>query len=378
MSQPTARSAYIHIPFCSYKCDFCDFTAFAGLDHLAGRYVEVVCGEIEARTALLSTDDRQVGSVFYGGGTPGLIEPALVARLQQTLCRHTHLAAEAEVSLETTPQTVTPEKAAAWLALGVNRLSIGIQSLNDDELAAIGRDHGSEQALAGVRIARRAGFRNINTDLMYGLPNQTIDSWRSTLARVLALDLPHLSAYGLQLSSATPLSRRYSPASPAYGGEDQFASMYELLVSMTAAAGLVQYEISNFARPGFESRHNLSCWQSGEYLAFGVGAHRYVGGVRSSNWRSLKRYMAEPLGSEMEEPIDADTRLREAVFLGLRTRRGIDLQQIRQQYGVDLLDRFRAQIDRLLAGGFLESAEGRLALSQKGVLVSNLVMSELI
>jgi oxygen-independent coproporphyrinogen-3 oxidase len=370
-----ALSAYIHIPFCTYKCDFCDFTAFAGLDHLSEEYGQIVCQEISDRLKA-RCDKPLLNSIFYGGGTPGLVAPAIIAEIDQTLRQHALVSPEAEVTLETTPHSISLEKAKAWLDMGINRISIGIQSLSDLELKAVGRDHTRAQALSGIDLAVEAGFTNISTDLMYGLPEQTLESWQLTLNEVLELGLPHLSAYGLQLSTNSPLSGRYPRDSPAYPTEEQFVEFYHVLTKLADAFGLEQYEISNFSRSGFESTHNLSYWSNNDYFAFGVGAHRYVDGARSANWRSLKRYMTDWLGDELYEQIDASTRIKEAIFLALRTRRGIDLSRFERQYGVDLFRLFNKQIKRLTEGGLLESDGKHLWLTQPGVLVSNLVMAE--
>lgn len=370
-----ALSAYIHIPFCSYKCDFCDFTAFAGLDHLSNEYGQIVCREIADRLAIRS-EQPQLSSVFYGGGTPGLVDPEIVRKIHQQLAIHSVIASNAEVTLETTPHSITLDKAKAWLEVGINRISIGIQSLNDIELKAVGRDHTRKQALRGIELAQKAGFTNISTDLMYGLPEQTLSSWQHTLKEVLALGFPHLSAYGLQLSAHSPLISRYPRSSSAYPDEEQFVEFYHCLTGLTEAYGLSQYEISNFSRSGYESVHNLSYWSNDDYFAFGVGAHRYVDGARSANWRSLKKYMTDWLGDELYEPIDAATRVKEAIFLALRTRQGIDLSRFETQYEVDLTRRFADQIEKLTGGGLIESDGKRLWLTQKGFLVSNLVMAE--
>ncbi len=373
----TALSAYIHIPFCSYKCDFCDFTAFAGLDHLAFDYCRIVCREIEDRLSGLP-EPPELNSIFVGGGTPGLVAPELIGKILETVAAYTRLSPRVEITLETTPQSITLEKARSWLAAGINRLSVGVQSLNDSELAAIGRDHTAEQALAGLALVEQAGFTNISADLMYGLPEQTRDSFSKSLSRLLALDLPHMSAYGLQLSSETSLTRRYPRQSPAYPSDEQFAELYEHLVETTAGAGLLQYEISNFSKPGFQSTHNLSYWTNDPYFAFGVGAHRYVDGIRSSNWRSLNKYMSDWLGSETSELIDEPTRVKEAIFLALRTRQGINFHQFSQRYRVNLAEKLAGKLERLVAGGLVELSADSLRLSQRGVLVSNLVLAELI
>lgn len=372
-----ALTAYIHIPFCSHKCDFCDFAAFAGVDDLQEEYCQAVVSEIAARTKR-DPNKEKLQSLFYGGGTPGYIEPANLRKIHEAIFQHVGVQADAEVTLETTPHSITLEKAHAWLDMGINRISIGLESLNDSELNNIGRDHTTAQAVKGVETARQAGFTNIALDLMYGLPTQTLSSWEATLDSALSLGAPHLSSYGLTIAGNSPLLTRYPRDSHEYPDEELFTCMYATLVEKSTAAGLQQYEISNFSLPGMESRHNLSYWDNTEYLGFGVSAHRYVGGVRSSNYRGLKRYMRDFMADETSEVIDAETRIKEAIFLGLRLRSGIDLDQFKSTYGVDLQESHGKTLARLADGGFVELTDGRLRLSQQGVLVSNLVISELV
>jgi oxygen-independent coproporphyrinogen-3 oxidase len=372
-----AQAAYIHIPFCAHKCDFCDFAAFAGVDDLTPEYCDVVVREISERISIEPNMDS-LESLFYGGGTPGYIPPVQLERVHVAISKAVGLTTDAEVTMETTPQSITLEKAQAWLEMGINRISIGVQSFDDKELQAMGRDHTAAQALRGIELARQAGFENVAMDLMYGVPEQTLQSWERTLDTTLELGLPHLSAYGLTIAVNAPLLQRYPTSSDAYPVEDTFVTMYEMLLERTKAAGLEQYEISNFCKPGHRSRHNLTYWSNEEYLAFGVSAHRYVNGVRSSNFRSLKKYMRDCLGHETFERIDEKTRAKEAIFLGLRRTDGINLEQFSQRYGFHIEQLLADKIARLSDGGFLIVEDGFLRLSPAGVLVSNLVLAELV
>ncbi len=371
----SSYSVYIHIPFCAHRCDFCNFTTVTGLDYLAQEYTEVLCQEIAERLQHCS-HPPEIASIYFGGGTPGLIDPDLLCRMLAVLRKHCNISDSAEVTLETTPTTVTLDKSRSWLRSGINRISIGVESLCDDELAAIGRDQTGRQSLEGIECARQAGFSNINADLLYGLPGQTLNSWTKTLRETISLGLPHLSAYGLQLGANARLTARHPADSPAYPDEATAVELYEYLVSCCQSAELAQYEVSNFARAGFESKHNLSYWTNDDYFAFGAGAHRYINGVRSSNWRSLKRYMRDYLGAETSEVIDEATRVKEAIFLGLRLRRGINLALFARQYGINLTEKFSEQIKRLVASGHLALKDNWLTLTQHGVLVSNLVLAE--
>jgi len=368
-------SAYIHIPFCAHKCDFCDFAVVVGLEARIAEYCATVASEISARCRPASASPLE--TVYYGGGTPGYIPAEQLAVIHEALKRHVGVAADAEVTIETTPKCVTETKARLWRQIGVNRISIGVESLSDAELSAVGRGESAGQARAAISTARQAGFDNVSCDLMYGLPTQTQESWTATLNELTALPVEHISAYGLTLAERSPLKRRFPDDSPDNPGEELFAQMYERLVTTLDGAGFSQYEISNFSRPGFASRHNLRYWQNDEYLAFGLSAHRYVGSVRSANYRSFSSYMSDPLGAEFEEVIDADTCLREGIFLALRTRAGLDPVYFSERYGVDVRLRYREVIERLSQAGLLEQdGDGWLRLTQKGVLVSNLAMSE--
>ena len=372
-----AQTAYIHIPFCAHKCDFCDFAAFAGVDDLTEEYCSTVVREIGERVSI-EPNENVLTSVFYGGGTPGYIEPAQLSSIHDRLKQAVGFDSDAEITMETTPHSITVDKAKAWREIGINRISVGVQSFNDAELKAMGRDHTAAQALKGIDIVQQAGFENVALDLMYGLPEQTLESWSQTLKTALSLKLPHMSAYGLTIANNSPLLSRYPFESASYPNEENFVGMYEMLISECLQAGLNQYEISNFAHPGFESKHNLTYWANEEYLGFGVSAHRYVNGIRSSNFRSLKRYMRDFLANETFERIDEKTRAKEAIFLGLRLRRGINLDEFHRKYGFDIQQLLATKIQRLSEGGFLTVEGGWLKLSQAGILVSNLVISELV
>lgn len=377
--------AYVHIPFCSHKCDFCDFAAFAGLDHLTGEYEQVVLQEIDDRLNALrekrgDPGESRLHSIFFGGGTPGLVEPRVLGAMLEKLGSHIKPASDVEITLETTPHAITREKLAKWIEFGINRISIGVESFLDEELKAMGRDHTSAQAFKGLELACESGVEVVALDLMYGLPTQTVESFAQSLASATEFaagykNLLHVSAYGLHLAQNSPLYSRFPRGTEAYPADNVYVDMFETLVETLENAGFEHYEVSNFARPGKQSIHNLAYWNNAEYLAFGVSAHRYLDGVRSSNWRSLKRYMRDPLGDETVDVIDEQTRCREAIMLGLRLRRGIDIASFANEYGFDLTERFSTEIERFARAGLMEIADGRLILTRKGVPVSNSVIA---
>jgi oxygen-independent coproporphyrinogen-3 oxidase len=375
-------SAYIHIPFCSHKCEFCDFAAVAGLSHLEDEYTEIICKEITERIALIdqSVSPIKLSTIFFGGGTPGLTAPHNLSKILAALTKVAALEETVEFSIETTPHAITPEKAQAWKDMGINRISIGLESLQDSELKAIGRDHTRAQALEGLALASSL-FDNINIDFMYGLPTQTLESWQNTLQELAQLtkdnqSITHVSSYCLELAINSPLLLRFPRASQAYPQDDNMVDFFEALLKTLTDVGFEHYEVSNFARPGFACLHNIVYWSNIPYLAFGVGAHRYVDGVRSANYKSLARYMREYMGDEMLESIDPATRVKEGIMLGLRMRRGIDVSGFEKQYGVNLAKDFARQIDKLKSGGFIEFDGKQLRISDAGVLMSNSILAE--
>lgn len=338
-------------------------------------YCQTVSKEIEER---LKTHPvaLPLRTVFYGGGTPGYIPPEELNLIHSKLVAEIGIDTGAEVTLETTPATLTAQKVDEWFAMGINRISMGIESLQDSELKAIGRDHDRKTAMDGIKRAKDAGVENLALDLIYGLPGQTVDSWEDSLDTLLDFEPMHLSAYGLSITGSLKL--HFPPGSDAYPDEDTFARMYDVLIDKCAQRGLEQYEISNFARPGMESQHNLCYWKNDEYLAFGVGAHRFVNGVRSANLRSFNRYMRDYLADESAETIDSEREISDAIMLGLRLRSGINLADFQRRYGVDLLPKLAPKLPLLISNELATLEDGVLRLTRKGILISNSVLAELI
>lgn len=284
--------------------------------------------------------------------------------------------------METTPHSIEKSKAEKWLKLGINRLSIGIESLDDAELRAIGRDHDSAQARQGIKLAAESGFQNISCDFMYALPTQSVETWKHTLEAFLDLSkkydqIKHVSAYGLHLETNSPLYSRFPKDSAQYPDDDSYGEMYAVMVELLEAGGFHQYEVSNFSRPGFESVHNQTYWRNRPYYAFGVGAHRFVDGVRSANWRSLRRYMRDFAADEFSEIIEPAVAAREALMLALRMRAGLDLDEYQVTHGIDLAAAKTREIAKLTECGLIEIADGKLRITPRGLPVSNTVIGEL-
>lgn len=365
---------YVHIPFCAKKCDYCDFYSLTNAEGRMDSYVQALekqFGEIAPRT-----QQHVVDTVYFGGGTPSLLGVKRLTRLLKVIQKKYHVAKDAEITLEANPESASDFKDLRTLRkAGFNRLSLGMQSANDTELHAIGRIHTAEQVKTAVEAARKAKFANLSLDLIYGLPGQSVDTWKNNLAAAVDLAPQHLSCYGLKVEEGTPLfARRNSENIP---GDDTQAEMYLWTVDYLNRHGFFQYEISNFARTGFESRHNLKYWTLGEYAGFGPGAHSDFGNVRYAYEKDLEGYISGmegggPLLSENERipPLDRDT---EWIMLGLRTVYGLDTKVFE--------NRFRRRFNCFLPflkecedAGYAVLEEGRWHLTPQGFLVSNQII----
>lgn len=359
-------SIYLHLPFCRVHCTYCPFAISTDLS-LQDEYTDALVREIGA------ADRAVAGTIYVGGGTPSRTSAANLSRIFHALRARFEFAADAEISMEANPEDVTVESVAFWRELGVNRLSIGVQSFHDAELTTISRVHDRDAALAAVATAVRSGVRT-NLDLILGLPQQTAATFRETLATAVALGAGHLSLYMLDLEERTPLEVQVSRGRVTLPTDDLVADLYLDAVAMLASAGLAQYEVSNFARPGEECRHNLQYWTRGEYHGFGLGAHSFRGSRRYANTRDIRRYIASaPDAGDFEEHLGEDEVRRESIFLGLRQVTGMcyeDLQRLSGQEGIEW-------IERGVAEGWLKRVDGRVAFTPAGFLGSNEFISQL-
>lgn len=353
---------YVHFPFCRSKCAYCDFPSFPGQEVLREPYARAVCAEIRARGAELGRPAAD--TAFLGGGTPSLMEPGQIRSVLIALREAFALAPDAEITIEANPGTLTPGFLAALRDGGANRLSLGAQSAKADELRLLGRAHRWEDVTASVRLAREAGFFNLNLDLMCGLPGQDWAGLKDTLEQALALNPAHLSCYSLILEEGTPLAERVNQGSLGMPGEEEERELYWNAVRFLEAEGYPQYEISNFARPGFRCRHNLNCWNYEEYLGFGAAAAGFYGGARRRNPPGIAAYLAGALPEE-EAVTRADAAF-ERVMLGLRLKDGLDLEAFRQAQGREVREAFPEAVSQNLAWGLMEEKDGRLRLTARG------------
>ena len=410
--QKKTLELYIHIPFCARKCLYCDFLSFRTLAAVHETYVEQLIREIEAEGA--SCQEYQVVTVFIGGGTPSVLEPELIRDVCLAVRRAFDVAQDAEITIEVNPGTLLQNKLHIYRAAGINRVSIGLQSADNRELENLGRIHSFEEFLKSFQCARMAGFANINVDLMSGIPGQTLESWRNTLKKVTMLKPEHISAYSLIIEPGTPFWDRYgagiektaAKSAPQPGtcpgeapdrfglrrrdypelpDEEEENRIYHLTRTFLAEQGYERYEISNYARDGYECRHNVGYWIRRDYLGFGIGAASLIDNVRFQNEKSLGAYLAHPLESrEEEQTLTVQDRMEETMFLGLRLTRGVSCVDFAEQYGRTVEEVYGEVIARNVADGLLTVTERKenqkkdrfLALTKRGLDLSNYVMAQ--
>lgn len=371
---------YIHIPFCLSKCPYCSFVSYPDMNNLHQRYAATLLREAEGMRRTVNV--APLSTLFMGGGTPTILDGMDLAEIVTGCVKLFGLSAEAEISVEANPKTIDPRKLARLRQSGVNRLSIGAQSFNDNELRLLGRPHNAEDALQAVHLARAAGFANISIDLMYGLPGQTPDSWQSSLKQALALAPAHLSLYELTIEPGTPYFRQQAQDRLKLPDEGALMRMDRLTATLCQEAGLIQYEISNYAVPGFGCRHNINYWRNGPYLALGAGAVACVAGCRRRSTSDPLRYceLVESGRSVIveEEVLEPDASFRETVVMGLRMVEGVTLEELRGRYGWDVHAYYGTPLSRLVERGLVELNTDCLRLTARGRLFANQVMAELV
>ena len=364
---------YVHVPFCESKCAYCDFASYAGRDADIPRYVDAVVREITRRGA--ETGHPKAETVFLGGGTPSLLDEVQVTRILEALLEAFPMEEGAEITCECNPGTLTATFAQALRKAGINRLSMGAQARQARLLRLIGRVHRWEHVVASVESARQAGFDNLNLDLMFGLPSQTVADLRETLKAALALAPTHLSCYGLIVEEATPICRDVTAGKLALPDEEVERQMYELARQTLAEHGFEQYEISNFARPGYACRHNLGCWTRVPYLGFGSAAHSFFDECRTMNPSGLDAYLA---GEEpTTEQISKEEARFESLMLGLRMTRGVKNEDFTRMHGMSIGEAFGEKLDKPINGGLLQWHEGALRLTRLGMDLQNSVLVDL-
>jgi oxygen-independent coproporphyrinogen-3 oxidase len=374
------KAAYIHIPFCEHICHYCDFNKVFLKGQPVDEYLDAL--EEEIRLTLEKHPAVPLHSVFVGGGTPTSLSEKQLQRLLVSIKKHLPLEQNAEFTFEANPGDLSDEKFGVLFEGGVNRLSFGVQTFDNQLLKAIGRTHRAEDVLTSIEKAKKVGFKNISVDLIYSLPNQTLDSFKETLQTALSLDIQHYSGYSLIIEPKTVYYNLMRKGKLPVPGEDAEAEMYSLLMEQMQLAGFQQYEISNFALPGYESKHNLTYWNNEEYYGFGAGSHGYVAGERIANHGPLKKYM-DPiwngaLPSHNIHKVENNEKWEEEMFLGLRKMEGISVDHFIQKFGVDPLSLFKNEIDSLQSRDLISLHDDKIILTKKGRFLGNEVFQSFI
>lgn len=372
----TAAGLYVHIPFCSSRCSYCDFATGLYQGELAVRYVRALVEEIRSSREVKS----RVDTIYFGGGTPSLLAPSQLERILIALHDHFQIDHAPEITLEINPGSVSSEKLCEFQRLGINRASFGAQTFDDRELAKLGRSHTAADTLKTFADLRKSGFSNISFDLIAGLPGQTLATWQRNIQIALDLQPEHLSFYLLEVHSGTPLADHIRRGIQPVPDDDLAGVMYEWMLERASGAGYEHYEISNLCQPGFHSRHNVKYWTGAPYYGFGCSAHSYDGhNSRWSNHRDVLKYIellesgASPV-VEQQQLTEIDVR-SEAVFLGMRLMQGIDVRRYRESFGVDLREEHAADLDRFRKAGLIEFAGDQIRLTRTGALLSNEVFA---
>lgn len=378
-------SLYLHIPFCRHRCAYCDFNTYTGLDDLKDAYAQALAREVGQVAAAAGRERPPVHTIFFGGGTPSLMSPAALDQILQSIRRHCNLLPGAEISLEANPGTVDHAYLEALRALGVNRLSLGMQSANQTELTLLEREHDFQTVVAAVSMARAAGFDNVSLDLIYGLPDQSLAAWEQSLRAALDLAPDHLSLYCLTIEQGTPMHRWLQRGQIAAPDPDLAADQFELACNLLDGGGWEHYEISNWARPGRACRHNLTYWRNGDYLGLGAGAHGHAAGYRYSVVRQPRVYLRRlregqadhfPLSAAVAQAhrLDEQEAMADTIMTQLRLlQEGVELDAFRRRFGRDLRDVYGETVDQLLRWDLLQEAGDRLLLTRRGWFLSNQV-----
>lgn len=369
------QGIYVHIPFCLQKCQYCDFTSFPQVEGARMvAYTEQLCRRINNYRKIMPTNPQ--ATIYFGGGTPSILPLSCLEQIVGALKGKGLWQHPAEATIEVNPGTVTPEKLRAYKALGFDRISMGIQSLNNKELKAMGRIHNKAQALEALQLAREAGFTRISGDLIFGYPGQTLTTVKSSIEGLVEWGLTHISVYGLSVEKGTPLAKNLKEGKLHLPDEDVVGDMYDFVIEYLQAKGFRHYEISNFAKPGEEAQHNLIYWQYLPYLGFGIGGVSFTGTQRQTEPLSMKEYL-EGLSGEIEKLTPA-IQLEECIFMGLRTVDGINIEEIEERFKINFREKYAKAIAESQVQGLLEWQKKNtiLKLTEKGMKLGNIVFEK--
>lgn len=358
------KNCYVHIPFCSSKCNYCSFVSFPCLEKMTG-YVFSLLKEISE-----NYNCEPLETLYIGGGTPSLLSVDLLSKLIKKF----NFAQGAEITIEVNPEDVSREKIESYLKIGINRISMGVQSLDDNILKICGRRHSAQKALEAIDVISTTGCRNLSVDLIYGLPEQTLEGFLNDTKRLMGCPITHISLYGLKIEDNSAFALKTPKNLP---DDDAQADMYIEVCDLLQKNGFLQYEISNFAKDGYSSKHNLNYWNNNEYYGFGVAAHGYVDGFRYYNTSSIDDYMAKPHVAEYAHHVTVQEALEEEIFLGMRRSSGINILDVNSKYGIDFEKKYESVLKKF-DEEFIKRENNRISFASKGFMLSNVILSEFI
>lgn len=375
---------YIHIPFCKKKCNYCDFISFQNKNEYIEQYINCLKKEIEESIKIENIEEIIVRTIYIGGGTPSYISSNYIVDLIKEIKEKYKITADAEITIEVNPGTVTREKLEDYYNIGINRLSIGLQSDNDEILKKIKRIHTYSEFLETYELARDIGFKNINIDLMLALPNQTIEILENTVNNIIKLKPEHISVYSLIIEEGTKLEEQVKNKEIKLPDENTERIMYNLVNEILKQNNYIQYEISNYSKPNFNSKHNLDCWNQKEYIGFGVASHSYINMERFSNTENLEEYIKNIKNKQIQknyiinEIQDKTNQMKEYMMLGLRKIQGISISEFKQKFNENPIYLYRIELDKLVKKELIEIDFDNIKLTKKGLDFANLVWEEFI
>ena len=380
MNSKNSLGIYVHIPFCVKKCNYCDFLSAPATKQVRKSYIEALIHQIEAHRGFLAEGNYEVKTIYFGGGTPSLLEVEEIGAVFESLKKVFELSdtemERMEITLEANPGTFGKDKLLAYREMGFNRISMGVQSMNNEELKLLGRVHTVEEFLDNFRLARECGFENINIDLMQSLPGQTLEGWEETLKQAIELKPEHISAYSLIIEEGTKFYEWYADKEELLPDEETERAIYYRTEELLKEAGYERYEISNYAKAGKESRHNLSYWQGVDYLGLGLGASSLINGERLVNEDELQEYLKNPCFIKEQNPLTKQEQMEEFMFLGLRVMKGVSKQKFAEQFGITMEEVYGEVLARFVKEELLCVEEDQVSLTRKGIDVSNYVFAE--
>lgn len=382
---------YIHIPFCAKKCKYCDFVSFVGESKKIQEYIECLQKELIMVGAQNKQDNQEgrdelleVATVYFGGGTPSFLPAEEIQKIMDTIRKHFILKQDCEITIEINPGTASREKFLTYQKAGINRLSIGLQAIQEHVLNVIGRIHDYQKFEETYQMARELGFQNINVDLMIGLPKQNVVDVEKSVEKIISLNPEHISVYSLIVEEGTKLAQEIQEGSLILPKEETERKEYWTVKKMLEEAGYVHYEISNFAKPGKASRHNTDCWSQKEYMGFGIAAHSYTDGIRYSNTEDLEKYITNIQKDKAEdnfifhEKQDVEAQMKEYMLLGLRKIQGVEISRFKEKYGINPIYYYRLELDQLVRDDLVEVDDDFIKLTKRGIDFANLVWEKFV